>query len=77
MIADMMPDQRDATVCIVKRYMITEWPALAEVQIPDLQPVPFIERPDGTSIAHLKAIQNKHARNRGAGLQAAISELDR
>jgi hypothetical protein len=40
-IADMMPDQRDAIVSMVKKYMITEWPALAEVQIPDLQPVPL------------------------------------
>jgi hypothetical protein len=31
MIADMMPDQRDAIVSVVKKYMITEWPALAEV----------------------------------------------
>jgi hypothetical protein len=77
MIADMMPGQCDTIISMVKKYMITEWPALAEVQIPDLQPVPFIERPDGMSIAHWKAIQNKHARDREAGLQAAISELDR
>jgi hypothetical protein len=77
MIADMMPDQRDAIVSMVKKYMITEWPALAEVQILGLQPEPFIERPNGMSIAHWKAIQNKHARDREAGLQAAISELDR
>lgn len=77
MIADMMPDQRDAIVSMVKKYMISEWLALAEVQIPDLQPVPFVERPDGMSIAHYKAIQNKHTRDREAGLQAVISELDR
>ena len=57
MIANMMPDRSDAVLSMVKKYMTTEWPSVAEIKTPDLQALVSIERPDGVSIAHWKAIQ--------------------
>jgi hypothetical protein len=76
-IANIMPDQSNAVLSIVKKYITTKWPSVAEIKTPDLQPLSSIERPNSVSIAHWKAIQNKQARDREAGLQAAMSELDR
>ncbi|CZR51456.1 uncharacterized protein PAC_01332 [Phialocephala subalpina] len=47
MITNMMPDQSDAVLGMVKKYMTTEWPSIAEIKTPDLQPLPSAERPDG------------------------------
>jgi len=47
-----MPDQSNTVLGIVKKYMTTEWPSVAEIKTPDLQPLPSTERPDGVLITH-------------------------
>ena len=55
MIVIMMPNQRDELITMTKNYMIIEWPALGEVQLPDLPPELDPERPEGMSIAYWRA----------------------
>jgi len=52
MITIMMPNQRDELITMTKNYMITEWPALGEVQLPDLPPELDPERPEGMLITY-------------------------
>jgi hypothetical protein len=52
MITMMMPNQRDELIIITKNYMITEWPALSKVQLPDLPPELDPERPEGMLITY-------------------------
>jgi len=59
MITTMMPEKSEEILRIVKKYMTTKWPSLTEINMPDLQPKASTERPDGVSIIHWKAIQNK------------------
>jgi hypothetical protein len=77
MIAMMMPNQRDELLKMAKEYMITEWPALDEVQLPETPPELGAERPEGMSIAYWRMLLEQRQKDRDAGLQAATSELDR
>ena len=55
MITIMMPNQRNELITMTKNYMIIEWPALGEVQLPDLPPKLDPERPEGMSIIYWRA----------------------
>jgi hAT family C-terminal dimerisation region len=77
MIAMMMPNQRVEMLKMVKKYMITEWPALDEVQLPDIQPELDTERPEGMSIAFWRMLLGQRQKVYDAGMQGANSELER
>ncbi len=56
MIVTMIPEKSEEILRMVKKYMMTKWPSLVEINILDLQPEPSTEQPDGVSIIHWKAI---------------------
>ncbi len=64
----MMPNQRDELLTMVKKYMISEWPALEEVQLPETTPELSAERPEGMSLAYGRMILEKCQKDRDAGL---------
>jgi hypothetical protein len=68
MIAIMMPKQRDELLKMAKEYIITEWPALDEVQLPETPSELGAERPEGMLIAYWRMLLKQRQKDRDAGL---------
>jgi hypothetical protein len=56
MIINMMLNQSDVVLDIVKKYMTTKWLSVTEIKTLDLQLLPSTKRPDRVLITHWKAI---------------------
>ena len=71
-----MPNQHDKLITMTKNYMITEWPALSEVQLLDLPPKLDPKQLEGMLIAYWRVFLAQRQRDHNTGLQAATLELE-
>jgi hAT family protein len=77
-IKAIMLDKADDVITSIKKYFGREWPEIATTTSPGLTPASNADsRPDGLSISHWKAIQQRREREREASAALATCELDR